>query len=106
MMDNSANPVAMDWYYAGERVDVSSVDTASTDGRETSSGTVSLDQRLLNATLESSGYANILLRQNVDVIRFPGGLFRLLWDPVSALNVNSNYSKSYDNGHAVGFSNK
>jgi len=105
MMNNSANPVAMDWYYGGERVDVSSVNTTSTDRSETSPGTIRLEQRLLNATLENSGQSTVLLRQNVDVIRFSSGTYRLLWDPVSTLNTNSSYSRLYDNGHAVGFTN-
>jgi hypothetical protein len=104
MMDNSVDPVAMDWYYASMRVDVSSISIAPRGEGERSSGIISLDQRLLNASLENGEYDAVLLRQNVDVIRFPRGLYRLLWDPIYALSTNNDYSKVYDNGHSVGFS--
>jgi hypothetical protein len=106
ILENSKDAVAMDSYYAGESVDVSSARTAPTDGGETGAGTVGLDQRLVNNSLENGGHDAILLRDNADVIRFSIGKYRLLWNPVGTLNINSSYSRLYDNDHAVGFNKR
>lgn len=97
MMEHSESKVAMDPYYADERVQFpNQVVTNESDVRF-------LSEQLLNGTLITDGHGTTLLREHVDVIRFGKGRYRLTWSPIQGLSNSPRFNRVFDNGHTVGF---
>ncbi|MFC5970059.1 hypothetical protein ACFPYI_01825 [Halomarina salina] len=102
-MQYSHEPVAMDYYYAIETVEFDSSAAIVLKVPNSESGVIPLNDLLLNATLVESSTQAVLLRNNVEIIRFHRGNYRLHWNPVDQMTVSPRFNRTYDNGQTVGF---
>ncbi|EMA51721.1 hypothetical protein [Halococcus salifodinae] len=104
-LDHSPEPVAMDFYYADEQVDLDDPSATQKTGRgHKTPGAIELNTELLNATLINKSYSNILLRDAGNMI-LGGGRYRLTWDPIRVFSNHDRYNRVFDNGPVVGFDN-
>ncbi|WP_114577209.1 hypothetical protein [Saliphagus sp. LR7] len=104
LLEYSESPVAMDFFYAREQVDVEAADATHKPGLDPVPGVTELNDPLLNGTLGDSSHETLLLRERADIIRFSQGGYRLTWDPTRDMSNSTRHNRIFDNNHAVGFS--
>ncbi|EMA41374.1 hypothetical protein C448_11986 [Halococcus morrhuae DSM 1307] len=104
MMEHTGGPVAMDFFYAREQVDLDNPAASQKPGVNSVPQVAVLNAGLLNATLINQSHDTILLRE-MGFTRFSSGAYRLTWDPIRVYTNSARYNRILDNGKTAGFAN-